>query len=96
MDIPRDLVPIGDAARIARIHHNTIRRWIRRGLVQLYGHRGCERVSLSQVVPPVTSRRSKVYYTPDDQPPIWRSYKDKAVYSKFRKPPSPAPRSPKG
>lgn len=70
---PSDLVTVPDAARIARLSVHTIRRWIHTGRVRLYGHPGSYRVPLSDVLPPATSKRAKLYYTPDGKAPIWRS-----------------------
>lgn len=67
-EIPTDLVTLDHACKIARISIQTLRRWIKRGRVPLYGYSKAERVSLSSVVPRVTSRRAKLYYTAGDVP----------------------------
>jgi excisionase family DNA binding protein len=48
---------IGQAARIAKIHEQTIYRWIADGIIQGYGRRMCYRVSLSELLPPIESKR---------------------------------------
>ena len=60
--IPGDLVTIPDAARLARVAECTIRRWVTRGRLRLWGHPRAERVSLAEVLPPARSRRKATYY----------------------------------
>jgi hypothetical protein len=65
--VPSDLVPIPEAATTCRVHEQTIREWIRRGVITVYGRPGCFRVSLSDCMPiahhaspiPQPSRRTK-------------------------------------
>jgi excisionase family DNA binding protein len=54
--IPSDLMTIGQAARIVKIHYRTIYRWIHEGRVQGYGHPGAYRVSISELMPPISRK----------------------------------------
>jgi hypothetical protein len=49
---PTDLVSISQAAEIVGVNREVIARWVRRGLIQAYGRRGCLRVSLTDVICP--------------------------------------------
>lgn len=75
LGIPPDLVTITAAARLAGKHQDTLRRWVKQGRLRMWGWPGSERVSLSEVLPSTTSRRSKAYYTPDGRAPAFRNYK---------------------
>lgn len=46
-----DLWPVRDAAAAARIHEDTIRRWIREGRIPAYGRPGTYRVNLKDLLP---------------------------------------------
>jgi hypothetical protein len=49
--IPTDLVSIAEGAACARIARETISRWIGRGLISVWGRKGCFRVSLAEILP---------------------------------------------
>lgn len=49
--VPTDLYTVKDAAALARVHVDTIRRWLRDGKLAHYGYRGHTRVSLSEAMP---------------------------------------------
>lgn len=66
-----EFLSITDAAKVAKVDISTLRRWIAAGKVPIYGRRGTYRVMLSDVLPPATSRRSKVYYSSDGRAPVW-------------------------
>jgi hypothetical protein len=57
--LPMDLQPIRFAACIVKMHPKTIYRLIRAGKVRCFGHRGCYRVSLSDLLPVVEPRTSE-------------------------------------
>lgn len=46
-----DLLPVRDAALAARMHPDTIRRWIREGRLPAYGRPGTYRVNMSDLLP---------------------------------------------
>ena len=70
--IPDDLVSIPYAARVANLHHCTIRRWIVAGKLTAYGRQQSYRVSLSEVLPEAKLRRTARYYSPDGRAPAFR------------------------
>ena len=35
--IPTDLVPTGEATRIGRVSHETLRKWLKAGVIHAYG-----------------------------------------------------------
>lgn len=50
-DVPSDLLTIPEAALLARVNERTVRRWIERGMLTVYGRLKAYRVSASEVVP---------------------------------------------
>jgi hypothetical protein len=63
LSIPGDLVPIPEAAAIARLTTSTIRRRIRDGRLSCYGTPGNYRVSISELLP--CRSATKPLYTPN-------------------------------
>ena len=56
---PGDLYSIAEAASAARVHPDTVRNWACKGIIRVWGHRGAYRVSLAEVLPPVSPEALK-------------------------------------
>jgi excisionase family DNA binding protein len=58
-----DFMTIGATAELARLSEQTIRRWIREGRIKAYGHRGCLRVRMRDLMPAFDPRAPKSRWT---------------------------------
>lgn len=54
-----DLLTVREAACAARMHPDTIRRWIRAGHMPAYGRRGTLRVNLKDLLPLIRGAESE-------------------------------------
>ncbi|MCA2968010.1 MAG: helix-turn-helix domain-containing protein [Acidobacteriaceae bacterium] len=55
---PHELLRISDAAALAGLHSQTVRKWVREGRIQAWGWRGSRRVKLSDLLPESTLETS--------------------------------------
>ena len=55
---PHELVRISDAAALAGLNCQTVRRWVRQGRIQAWGFRGSRRVRLDDLLPANTPATS--------------------------------------